>query len=395
MRGDAQDMATENHGEETACAFLSTSFGFGPVSKAATIARELKEHAPHLEAHYFGAGIDYDYAAKSDSFERVFKVDVDERATLAGIVPRLASYRAVFSVLNLDVLSLWRRGRVPLYLVDSLAWMWPDAPDGLTNVEAYFVQDYMMPPERVRLWGEKWPLVLVGPIEEAGAAEHVPPRERVNRLLVNFSGCSNPFAAPELFEKYVSVLASAIMSEAGDYDGVVFCCNERLARHLQGLFGGALGVRAGHFTHEEFIGLLASSKFVLTAPGITTTLEVIASGADACFLLPQNYSQALISERYRALLGDAACMALSRFDQKLSVNPDLPEREGVRLVIASLQEILETRGEQIRSVIREFFSHPSRNVAGLLRRNVCRHWDVPGQTAIVAHFLNFMARTPR
>ena len=381
-------MTTGNHGEERACAFLSTSFGFGPVSKAVTVARELKAQAPHLAAHYFGAGIDYDYAAKSGSFERVFKADVDSRATLAGLVPRLASYRAVFSVLNLELLSLWRRGGTPLYLIDSLAWMWPDAPDGLSNVDAYFVQDYLMPPERVRLWEEKWPLVLVGPIGEAGVPEHVTHGALVNRLLVNFSGCSNPFAGPQLFEKYVSVLASAILSEAGGYDDTVFCYNERLAEYLQGLFGEVQGVRAGHFTHEEFVGLLTSSEVVLTAPGITTTLEVIAAGADARFLLPQNYSQALIGERYRALLGDASCMALSRFGRELSITPDLPEREGVRLVISSLQTILDTRRRQIREMIREFFSAPPRNVAGVLRRNVSRHWDVPGQTAVVAHFLN-------
>lgn len=385
-------MTRGSHGEETACAFLSTSFGFGPVSKAVTIARELKAQSPHLAAHYFGAGVDYDYAAKSGAFKHVFKVDVDRRATLAELVPRLALYRAVFSVLNLDVLSLWRRGATPLYLVDSLAWMWPDAPDGLSNVEAYFVQDYLMPPERVCLWGEKWPLVLVGPIGEAGATEHGPPRTRVNRLLVNFSGCSNPFAGPGLFEKYVSVLASAILSEASGYDSTVFCCNERLARHLQGLFGDAPGVRAAQFTHEEFTGLLTSSEVVLTAPGITTTLEVIASGVDACFLLPQNYSQALIGERYRAVLGDAVCMALSRFDREFSVTPDLPEKEGVRLVISSLQTILETRRPQIRAMIREFFSTPHPDVAGLLRRNIRRQWDVPGQTAIVAHCLRSWGR---
>lgn len=58
---------------KSARAFVATSFGFGPVSKAVSIALEMKVQAPDFETHYFGSGIGYDYAQKSNAFESVNK----------------------------------------------------------------------------------------------------------------------------------------------------------------------------------------------------------------------------------------------------------------------------------------------------------------------------------
>ncbi|HEV7476034.1 MAG TPA: hypothetical protein VGN90_18400, partial [Pyrinomonadaceae bacterium] len=123
-----------------------------------SIALEMKAQAPHLETHYFGAGIGYDYAKKSKAFDSLINVDVDGSDMLAALLPQLSSYRAVFSVLNLDLLPLWRGDLPPLYFIDSLAWMWPSLPAGIENVAAYFVQDYLVPPERIQDWAARCPL---------------------------------------------------------------------------------------------------------------------------------------------------------------------------------------------------------------------------------------------
>lgn len=59
----------DGHGLIDKGAFLATSFGFGPVSKAVTIAAEIKNHTPEYELHFFGGGIDYDFAARSKIFD--------------------------------------------------------------------------------------------------------------------------------------------------------------------------------------------------------------------------------------------------------------------------------------------------------------------------------------
>ena len=374
---------------QKACAFIATGFGFGPISKAISIAQELKAQAPHLEAHYFGGGIDYDYARKSGAFDKLCKADVDQPAVLNSLLPQLASYQAVFSVLNLELLPLWSSRTTPLYFVDSLAWMWPSAPAGLENVAAYFVQDYFMPLERLRQWEIIAPVVLVPPIETASHAKLERVLTKSNQLLVNFSGCANPFAPPELYEKYTSLLASAILEQVETrFERVIFCCNERLTAYLRQQLSERYIAHIGHFTHEEFLHLLNSSSRVLSAPGITTTLEALALQVPVRFLLPQNDSQALLSEQYRLLLGDDACMAFSRFGPEFYYPPFLPAREGVELALAHLRTILDTRQSHIRSMVHEMLTGSQIFKLDRLRKNINHPCSTSGQRLIIQHVLS-------
>jgi hypothetical protein len=376
-----------------ACAFIATSFGFGPVSKAVSIAQELKAQAPSLQAHYFGAGIDYDFARKSAVFDRLCKVDADRRETLIELLPQLTSYRAVFSILNLDLVRLWKKTSTPLYFVDSLAWMWQSLPEGIENSAAYFVQDYLIPAERISEWSAKSKLVLVAPIETASDAADGTPSSKENQLLINFSGCANPFAPPELYEQYALVLATAILSAAGDdYERIIFCCNQQLASYLQNRLPASSAVTVGHFAHEEFLSLLRSSLLVLSAPGITTTLEAIATRAIVRFLLPQNDSQALLGEQYRSLLGDNACMAFSRFGSEFALPPALPEREKIRFALQSLKTILDGCQPQISGMIRELLNVPSSYSLAPLKQHITQNWKAPGQQAVISHVLSDLTR---
>lgn len=374
---------------ENACAVVASSFGFGPVSKAVSIACEIKAQAPHLETHYFGAGIAFDYAQKSEAFDSVVNVDVDRRETLVALLPKLSCYSAVFSVLNLDILPLWRSDLPPLYFVDSLAWMWPSLPAGIENAAAYFVQDYLLPQERVQNWAAACPLVLVAPIESVSGTSLARPSKKSNRLLVNLSGGANPFAPPDLYEQYALVLASSILEEAVQrYERIVFCCNEKLANYLRRNLGAAASVQFAHFAHEEFLGLLVSSARVLSAPGITSTLEALAAQIPLGFLLPQNDSQALLSERYLLLLGEESCMAFSRFGPEFCFPPFLPEQESVRLALTLLQRILSTHQPEIRAMIHGLMGLPASYSIAHLRDNIINQWNCSGQQIIVSHFLS-------
>ncbi|MDE5105666.1 MAG: hypothetical protein O4808_00845, partial [Trichodesmium sp. St17_bin3_1_1] len=242
-------------------AFVSTSFGFGPISKAVTIAKQFRIQTPSSVIHSFGSGIDYDFAKKSGAFDKIFRVDVDNIKKLTELLPTLSQYSAVFSVLNLNLPPLWKKEYGFLYLVDSLAWMWPTLPDGLTNVKAYFVQDYLMPPGRLEKWGQQVCLQLVAPIEAASLQnfEQLKVKNRVesNQLLVNFSGCYNPITGIQFFESYVEVLSSSIVEIASDlYDSIIFCCNEQLSHFLKRKLKDIPELKIGHFKHDHFLQLL-------------------------------------------------------------------------------------------------------------------------------------------
>lgn len=368
-----------------ALAFISTSFGFGPVSKAVSIAGELKAESPRRELHYFGEGIAHDYAHKSGVFDRVFRVDVDRHDSLSKLVPTLASYRAVVSVMNFELLPLWPR-TPPLYLVDSLAWMWPGPPPGIENVRTYFVQDYLLTKARADEWRERVPLVVIAPVETASELSKTKPWTRRNQLLVNFSGAANPFAPRGLYEMYGLVLGTAILSAAQSrYEKIVICCNESLAAYLRARLDAA-SVSIGHFPHEEFVELLLTSRMLLSAPGITTTLEATATDTPVKFLLPQNDSQALLGETYRELLGDDACIPFSRFGPEFSFPRALPKDAAVILALEMLDKILRGRGEQVSAAVKSLFNSSQADTLKSLKR-VTGRWGAPGQRVIASHIL--------
>jgi hypothetical protein len=375
------------HPRRTAYALLATSFGFGPVSKAVTIARELAARAPDAELHFFGGRIDHDFAVDAGAFDRVFRIDVDDSAQLRELVPHLMRYRAVISVLNLELPTLWHRNGTPLHVVDSLAWMWPAPPAGLHNVDSYFVQRYMLPAARAEEWERCTPLKVVPPIDRVADRVTAFPPRRAEQVLVNLAGCANPFGYDGLYERYALAIADAVLAEADDFREIVFATNARLAAAIADRASGDARVRAAQFAHDEFLGLLASAGLVLSAPGITTTIEAMRCDAPLAFLPPQNYSQAMLSERYRGWLGDAVTMALSRFDQGFALPAELPEAEGVARTVQALARVLEGPPEVLRGAVARALRADARGTVATLRARQPEPAAATGQAVIAERIL--------
>ena len=376
-------------------AFLSTAFGFGPVSKAVTIASRLRERRPDIETHFFGKGIDRDFALKANAFDRVFSIDVDCPQVLRDLVPQLKTYEHVVSVLNLTLLSYWGDDLPPLHLVDSLAWMWPRLPPGIEKVRTYFVQEYLVETNRLGQWSDETRLRSVGPITLANGERLGSPQVDSSLLLVNFSGCANPFSDGEIYSRYVRLLSEVIVHAARDrYSKVVMCCREELLRHIDRSGAPGVDVMVGHFSPAEFREFLAGARLVVTAPGITTTLEAIALDKPLRFLLPQNYSQALISETYRKVLPESCSMAFSRFGPQFLLGGNMDERVGIQLCMQYLDEILTRHESEVHRMLNELFTDDSIDTVQLLRMSAMGGSHRPGQDEILDELLQFDERTP-
>ena len=392
-RNNSSHRAPNNQGHSL-IAFVTSSFGFGPVSKAVTIAEEFRKQMPDLRLDFFGSGIDYDFACKTECFDEIYQVNVDDNDSLRRLLPVLTNYQAVFSILNLGLLPMWRKEWGKLYFVDSLAWMWRDLPTGVENVEAYFVQDYLLQPERAIEWQKKSPLIVVSPIvndpNPKGEVEEQNSAERGNLLLVNFSGCSNPFVGPEVFENYVLTLSGLIINLAASrFDRVQICCNQTLAELLQSKLGERERLQIDHLAPKDFYKLLQNSTLLLTAPGITTTLEAFKTHTPIGFLLPQNDSQAIISEIYRRQFGEDICMALSSFGEEFTLaentvdqnNPAAPAQE----VAKKLEFILTHRQKQINQKLEVILSSYLMLQPENVLQNIRYSWEKTGQEMIVEH----------
>jgi nucleoside 2-deoxyribosyltransferase len=379
------------HTPTRSLAFVATAFGFGPGSKAATIAHAIRESDPNAQLHFFGKGIDSDLAEASGAFDCIIQADTDDRGEISSLLRHFSDYDGVVSVLNFHLPAVWTDAAPPLYLVDSLAWMWPELPADIDRADRYFVQDFMVSPERVQQWRTRTNLELVAPIDSshvwAGSGPALAP-SREDRLLVNLSGCHSPIASDDHFDRYATTMTDAIAHHAdGLFEDIAISCNARLANRLRERIPRNSRIDIAHYPPREFLQLLARSRSVLSVPGITTTVEAIRLRAPIHFLLPQNYSQALISESYRLKLGDRATMALSRFGAEHAVAPGLPEADGMRQTVRSVKSIFDGQSILLGEALSEMLSDPSDDVVDVLKEQRIQDWDRPGQDEIAARIL--------
>lgn len=366
-------------------AFLSSAFGFGPASKAVAIAREVAERELGVQLHFFGSGVDRDYARKSRVFDAVFKLNVDDRTHIQQLVPQLEAYEAVIAVITPHIAEIWPEHYPPLYYVDSLAWMWSDLPAGMENVRAYFIQDFLFTAARLDGWSNRAPIKLIGPIITQHEPKITTPDIDSGSLLINLSGCANPFGDHELYQRYAETLVRLILEELPQcYTAVTVCCNDGLALWLQQQFP-RISWSFGHLAPDRFQEQLRRSQLVLTSPGITTVLEALALNKPLRFLLPQNYSQALLSEQYSELLGPNSTMALSHYGTQVAFG--IPEAEGVASVKTALDYILAEAQEAVREKLHHYLTDSTCVSLEPLQRLISQKWPFSGQYDIAQQII--------
>jgi hypothetical protein len=362
-----------------AISFVATSFGFGPVSKAVSIARSLHRTSPDAHTTFYGDGVAFDFATRSDAFDEVVRCDVDAAEPLERLCPVLRRADAVVSVLNTDLLLRWRAVDPPLHYVDSLDWMWPAPVAGLDVVTGHFVQDYLLRPD-----ADRGNATVVPPITPVRAEDG--PR---SGLLVNLSGLSNPLSDGSCYPRYARVTLDALLPAARERYGTIWvCCNARLAAELRQHYPD---VPIDHLPHDEFLARMATAERVLTSPGITTTVEAVALGTPLGFLLPQNYSQALILQRYQGLVPDEIAMRLDRFGPQYRVAPGLAEADGVARVLGHLTELLWHRRDALHQAMRDLVASRADPLPAL--RGLASGWERPGQDVVAEHVLASIAAT--
>lgn len=262
--------------------------GYGPAAKLLAIAERLRAH--HADCLFLGSGIAFELVSRSpDVIEAVEAKPGDARARRV-----IASARAVVSVMDVEFARLALDLCKPLFAVDSLSWMRRPVPAEFLAARRYWVQNFPGVREHLAAIGPA-PSV-VGPI--------VPARERErpsapSGVVVNLGGCDTPYVVAGDDAGYsdfvVRGLIDSELTSASSREIFVMAgarCIERLRARY-----GASGVHFVSLPYGEALALRARATLVLTAPGVTTTLECFRSGTPTFFLPPQNYSQWLVLER--------------------------------------------------------------------------------------------------
>ena len=202
---------------------------------------------------------------------------------------------------------------VPLFVVDSLLWMRDGLPAAWQAAERLWAQNF--------LGLHDWPglgssqIRVVGPIV---APDLRPPSGRSDGLLINLGGCGGSYNID--YARFVTriVLASPL---AAQFAGrVTILSGEQCIRALQAEQGATIQLCSA--SHTAALARLDQAELVLTAPGLTATLESFQRCKPTFFLPPQNYSQWCI---LRALRGAGLAPAALHWEDLPEVAP-LAER---------------------------------------------------------------------
>ena len=261
--------------------------GYGPAAKLVVIAGELRRLG--AAPVFVGRGIAHELAARSGVFEDVVDDPAGSRA--CGLLDGAA---AAVSLMDREFAALALESGTPLHVVDSLLWMRADVPEEFTAGRHLWAQDFFGVRQRAAQL-QSAPTV-VGPI--VGPA-HRPRRNGGAGLVVNLGGYASAYSGNGSDGTYAEFVVRGILASpwaAGSGGSVTVlggarCVAECARRHP--------GLRCDSLPHSDSCDAFANAAAVLTAPGLTATLECFESGVPTFFLPPENYSQWLILEHLR------------------------------------------------------------------------------------------------
>ena len=256
-------------------------FGYGPASKLIVLARALRDRG--WELVFLGTGIAYELAARSDVFAQVIEAEPAEPETRGW----LDAATALLSVMDRNFAAVACASGRPYCVVDSLLWMRDRVPDVFLSARRYWVQDF--PGVRIRLSEIQPTPTVVGPIGPTMSRAKPGPNAG---LVLNLGGMESPNGDAEDAMTYADFVVDGLLRSEllarfcgrGTVLGGRGIIDHLTRRH------GRTGLQFASLSHDEGLGRLAGAAMVLTAPGLTATLECFQLAVPTFFLPPQYYS---------------------------------------------------------------------------------------------------------
>lgn len=253
-------------------------FGYGPAAKLVVLAEELRSRGFRLV--FLGHGVAYELVARSRAFDEI----VRGRPTDDSVRSVVAASVGVLSVMDREFATLAKELGRPLFVVDSLAWFRDSMPEPFRGAARYWVQRF---PDGTIPQGA----VEVGPILGVNEVTWSDPG---SGLVVNLGGGESPDGDNPAYAEFVV----RGLRDSG-FTGSVLA-GDRWTAWLRERFPNT-GLAFESVSHAEAIRRFASAGWVLTAPGLTASLECFRFGVPTTFLPPQNSSQWRILRTFRRL----------------------------------------------------------------------------------------------
>jgi len=302
------------------------AFGYGPTSKASTIASFLKKIEPASEIDFAGSDISYDLAkSKEPFFDRIVKVE--NLITLDELMSSM-DYDMIISVMDPSSAILGYNHRIKVATVDSLFWFWDwskfqetytldKVMHQFTNVLVSDIGNFLlnMHPHETQLVGhllanlrfvQTYPghsensncdyfnqlnALEVGPIVDDS---YINPNVATDKILVTFGGQKNPLVDINQAVEYCSFVVNLIMDGLHNLSirGItpIICGNPEILRVVSEKMNDSTlkNIKLAHLKHKEYFEVMNSSIAVMGPASITSFYEANAYGKPYIFLPEQH-----------------------------------------------------------------------------------------------------------
>ncbi|ENZ5592147.1 hypothetical protein ACQZP5_001498 [Enterococcus faecalis] len=332
-------------------AAVTTNFGLGPVSKLLSILEEISRRTTH-KLTFIGSRQSYNFL--EHSFENVIEfieVDTDHIDRNAFFLI-MSEFDLLINVMNTHIQIYMDNQVIKSIFVDSLSWLWDKPITGIENSEIYFVQNLFLDNVKINRIKNKY---LVNPITYL-TNEIQTMEDRNDEILVNVAGIFTPnqnnYFDVEYIKYYINIFEGLKLN---GINKIIFACNSNQLEILSKISYSSQ-IQLKTFGHNEFLIQAKKSYKVFSTAGLTFYTEAKQLGIDVFYLLPSNYSQALLLEKY--VRTGSIGLNLERFSDVYAIKPNILEEEGIEIVRENVLEIMYKFKKNIIYEIEKYILKP-------------------------------------
>lgn len=338
----------------------TTNFGYGPVSKLSAILKQLLKNDSN-QITFIGSGQSLNFIKRTIKSKNLKFLEIDIQSLEKNDFEILVkNYDLILSVLGFELHDLVIEDKDRKYkyvFIDSLNWMWTENLKSIEKSDFYFVQKYGSRSASIDL-----PINgrLINEIFDGELITN--DREIVeNRIIFNFAGIILPSGEVDFGEKYIKAYLEIIRDNnfGKQYDIIVAVNEEQyklLSEHDNEKYNN---IKFCVLSHTEFLKYASTSQYVFSTPGLTFRIESIALGINVFYLLPTNYSQALLIEDY--IHGGSNGMNLFSYGKEFEIKSGLEEMDGVALTREKTSFLLKKQRNLISKKIVNYLKNDEGN----------------------------------
>jgi len=331
---------------------VAPNFGFGPVSKLVAIVNALIERTEDTITVVL-SGNALQFAKINIKNERVTFVNINlETVTPEWMLEMSRDFDVLLNVMHFEVqdsiASLEKDYFGTKIFVDSLNWLWNEKIVGIEKNDVYFAQKYearkgVLPKNAIQVDD-----IVSIPYVNQGKVD-------VDQILVNVAGIILPGNGnskdTQFMKTYIQFwidCLSEIALQNNKSMKVILAVNEAQKR-LNFKISDGVNLSLQCFSHQDFIETALSSGVIFSTPGLTFRNESNMLNLPVHYLLPSNYSQALLLEDY--VNNGSLGLNFKRFGNQYEIKFGLEEMEGVRQVRQNVTRLMDQKETIINQMI--------------------------------------------